>query len=537
MDYTRRQLLRVLVASPFVPVACTPAGQRPRAMSGAEPVEIRSILEPPARAVAARAAGVGRVIDVHAHFFNASDVPVRGFIAESLGHRAPAVARPLLSALARIADRIASRAPTATEEIDFLRSLVRTTNGLTLQAAQASAQTSLQTERLETAQRVAEVIRGSDFERVYRSMTSGGVVTASSQVGTSADQILATVSESESPGPEVVPATTEPGSDDARIADGVMGFLYYMLAYRSTNVNAYVAAYRRNGGAFGIDTVLSSLVDFDRWLERLPRSAHDQQIELHALLAQLHGGAFLRPVAAYNPWTDIAENGAGLDRVVRACRDRGFVGVKIYPPMGFMPADNATTTVKSKKRRPDLKRLDAVLETFFNNCAELSIPVIAHANQSNGRDDEHDNFSSPKAWGALLRRYANRAQVPVINVGHFGGGAGSTWTKEFADLMAAFPNTLLYGDLGYWDELMCGSSMNPKCKVARDRLQAVLTAKIGTQTVADRVMFGSDWLMLSQVKKWANYPWQLHESIAEIAPDAVGKIFGENAEKCFGLKA
>ena len=106
--------------------------------------------------------------------------------------------------------------------------------------------------------------------------------------------------------------------------------------------------------------VLGSLVDFDRWLERRPRSAHDDQIELHDLLARLHGGAFLRPIAAYNPWTDIVENGAGLERVVRAVRDRGFVGVKIYPPTGFMPAANATTPVQTKKRRPDLTRLDAV---------------------------------------------------------------------------------------------------------------------------------------------------------------------------------
>ena len=132
-----------------------------------------------------------------------------------------------------------------------------------------------------------------------------------------------------------------PERDDARIANGMLGFLFYMLAYRSTNVDAYVSSIPAQSGSFGVDTVLGSLVDFDRWLERPPRSAHDDQIELHALLTQLHGGAFLRPLAAYNPWSDIVENGAGLERVVRAFRDRGFVGVKISHRNRLMPAANA----------------------------------------------------------------------------------------------------------------------------------------------------------------------------------------------------
>jgi predicted TIM-barrel fold metal-dependent hydrolase len=382
---------------------------------------------------------------------------------------------------------------------------------------------------------VADVIRGSEFERIYHELQSGGTVVASSTRSTSAAQILATVTDSEAPGLEAAPVVATGEREDARIADGMLGFLFYMLAYRSTSLDAYIAAFRRNSGSFGVDTVLGSLVDFDRWLERPPRSAHDDQIELHALLTQLHGGAFLRPLAAYNPWTDTVENGAGLERVVRAVRDRGFVGVKIYPPTGFMPAANATTPVPTRKRRPDLKRLDAALDAFFARCAELRIPIIAHANRSNGRDSAHDDFSSPKAWRALLRQHATRAQVPVIDAGHFGGGTGSTWTKEFAGLMSEFPNVPLYGDLGYWDELMCPSGDDPKCADARARLKEVLGITVGATTVADRVMFGSDWLMLSQVKKWANYPAQLHAQLSEIAPEAVGRIFGGNAERCFAL--
>ena len=227
MDFTRRKLLRALFASPLISVGCGATYPRPVAAPLADLSGIRPLFEPPPRAVTAATAGSGRVIDVHAHFFNASDVPVRGFIAECLGHRASFIARRLLSALVPLADRIASRAPTAAQEIAFLRSLVRNTDGLSLAAAQVNAHDSLLHERETTAQRVADVIRGSEFERIYQEQKSGGAVPASSQGGTSAAEILATVSESESPGLEAAPVGAQPASDNAaNIADGILGFLY-----------------------------------------------------------------------------------------------------------------------------------------------------------------------------------------------------------------------------------------------------------------------------------------------------------------------
>ena len=77
-----------------------------------------------------------------------------------------------------------------------------------------------------------------------------------------------------------------------------------------------------------------------RLLAGLPaRSTHSDQLEVHRLLAELYGDYF-RPVVAYNPWTDIAQNDAALARV-KLARSLGFVAVKIYPPTGFMPTSNA----------------------------------------------------------------------------------------------------------------------------------------------------------------------------------------------------
>lgn len=534
MAVTRRELLRLLAASPLAAAAggcCTTTYSRAISVSALDAPRIRPIFSPAPRAVTV-ASPITRVIDTHAHFFNASDVPVREFLQDCIGHSLSPVARRMIRAMAPLADRLAERAPSAAEETRWLYAQLSRTDAMTVATAQASAQDAIRRERQNTAERVEQVIRGSEFERVYRELKSALPVPVSTGL-TSAPGILATVRDSESPSTDqtvVIAATAT--ETNARIADGMLGFLFYMLSYRVLSLDAYIAAFRRHEQAFGVDVVLGSLVDFDYWLECPPRSTQTEQVALHALLAQLHDG-FLRPIVAYNPWTDIEQDGAGLERVVTSFRDRGFVGVKIYPPTGFMPTGNSTTPVKTKKRRPDLVKLDHVLGTFFDRCAELRIPVIAHANRSNGRDLAHDEFSSPKAWRALFARYASRNPAPVINVGHFGGGGGSDWSQQFAALMSDLPDKSLFGDLGYWEELMC----NPgDCTAARTRLKDVLDDAVGSATVADRIMFGSDWLMLSQVKKWADYPRKIHASLSAIAPpEIVAKILATNAERCFGL--
>jgi predicted TIM-barrel fold metal-dependent hydrolase len=199
-----------------------------------------------------------------------------------------------------------------------------------------------------------------------------------------------------------------------------------------------------------------------------------------------------------------------------------------------MPANNALVPIKTKKHRPDLKRLDAVLTSFFTACADAGIPIIAHTAHSNGRDDAHDNFSSPTAWAALLRRVAAGAKAPVINLGHFGGDdPTTTWTQEFAKLMQEYPQIRLFGDIAYWDRLMCGNE--PECQPARNRLKEALAMSISTsETVADRVMFGTDWLMSSQIPAWQTYPAQVQEALGAISSaKVVAGILGQNALKCF----
>ena len=327
----------------------------------------------------------------------------------------------------------------------------------------------------------------------------------------------------------------------------MLGFLNYMLSMRWVNLQSYMKAFTTNEHAFGVDKVLGSLVDFDYWLDCPPRSAHDDQVRLHQRLYELHcrrsaGGQepYFYPVVAYNPWTDINQGGAALTRVVDACTKGNFVAVRIYPPTGFRPAGNETIPAATKKARPDLKKLDATLGAFFDKCAELRLPGIRARGAVEWAGQRARRF-----WWA--ERMGSAAQAVCIGVPcadrrlwafrwwpgrRMDPGVRRSHQPPPADVALCRPRV--------WEELMCPDPPNSACSAARDWLGKAMRVPIsGTnETVLDRTMFATDWLMLSQVKRWAEYPWLLHESLRSIlaANDAdVAKVFGGNAKKCFRL--
>jgi hypothetical protein len=126
-----------------------------------------------------------------------------------------------------------------------------------------------------------------------------------------------------------------------------------------------------------------------------------------------------------------------------------------------------------------------------------------------------------------------------VNLGHFGGEedhpdaqAGKNWPSQFAGIMGEKRGELLFSDLGYWDGLQCRRE-NQRCKAAKARLAATMKMKVGSGTASDRLMFGSDWLMLSKEKHWPGYARQLFKSIQGVNPSGVHAIFEGNARKLY----
>lgn len=472
-------------------------------------------------------------IDAHTHFFNGTDVPVRGYLAGPIAHDLDEPLRSLARSLAPLADALVEMAPTAAEEF---RDLSARFSGTSVNVKTASTDSFSKSARVDDRAKRSEdfyrIVRGSEFEAQYNALKRAQRSDVKSLLPSSESSLLGPSSLLDAASASGVPSRAKALSIDQRrlvnsvpYGDGILAFVNHMLSPRWHNLLDYAEAYSAAEGAFGIDHALGSLVDFDGWLDCPPRSAQDDQVKLHQLLSMASGG-YLRPLVAYNPWSDIRSNGASLERVKQAITERGFVGVKIYPPNGFYAYGN-----KSREGAPSIgpsfADLDRVLGALWETCISLNVPVMAHTNKSSGKDDAFDKLGGPIGWRALLARFKDQG-VPLVNLGHFGGAGGAPWTADFADMMTSKEGEKIYGDVGFWDALRCRDGGAPACGPAKQRLGAALQKR----GVSKRVMYGTDWFMLSTQRDWADYPYELLASIKDL-PITPEEFFGHNAQRCF----
>lgn len=522
MKPRRRELLSALAALPFIGGCRWPRRASENAQGSTPPEGLSPILTPrPGRKAEGAPAWV---VDTHAHFFNASDVPVEGFLAGPVAHSRSGVSRTLIRALAPLAGRIASLAPTADEEIKELVGMAG--NHAVMGLPPEASETVLHQRRAEFLKRQSafffEVVRGTEFERIYNdaapaSFTQGGVG------GSLGPDTMAMVFQATETGGLVEPMSDGAAQGGGAYREGVVGFVGYMLSYRWMNLLAYQQSFTTGDQAFGVDRVFASLVDFDYWLAPAALSSQESQIALHQLLSVLSNG-YMRPLVAYNPWSAVLDPKRVRMRVADAIERRGFVGIKIYPPNGFRPLVNPDVH-PMRPGIPSGAALERELTAMWNIAQRLDVPVMAHGASTMGLDDLHDEYASPQGWMQALMKLDS----PRVNIGHFGGDDLDGWSAGFAALMEAGAGKNLYGDTGYWENLRCGKLES--C-IARDQLKRIFE----THAVLNaRLMYGSDWHMLSQERAWARYPSEILRATRDfINPES---LFGGNAIGCFGKAA
>jgi hypothetical protein len=102
-----------------------------------------------------------------------------------------------------------------------------------------------------------------------------------------------------------------------------------------------------------------ALVDYSYWLDDFENvSSLDDQIGVMSDVAARKGRPFaVHPYVSFCPWRQMVEP-KQFDSVKDAIQSRGFLGVKLYPVMGFLPTGNAHADPagypdKLRKTRPD----------------------------------------------------------------------------------------------------------------------------------------------------------------------------------------
>ena len=197
-----------------------------------------------------------------------------------------------------------------------------------------------------------------------------------------------------------------------------------LSGFRRDIVGKYLATF--DTGAHDIVLFAPALVDFSNWLGDSAASPLQQQVELMDALARRQKKGRMHGYVAFDPLRQLLaeekrQAQTSLTLAKAAVETQGFLGVKVYSPMGFRPTGNAGagTTFPAAvigDRRDFGARLDKALDDLYAWCSRDGVAILAHAANSQAANREFGLRADPKFWRIVLKKHRELR----LNLAHFG---------------------------------------------------------------------------------------------------------------------
>ena len=472
-------------------------------------------------------------IDAHVHIFNGTDLQIAGFLKTSVTNEHP----DLKGLLRLIADPLQffvwHNSPKAQRELERLNQIAGKSGARSFSEQDFSS--ALQEDRAETQAQYNEFLRQQlRREKVRQELIE--MIRRSKNKGADAQLTIEALGKAPPTGTERELARSVDRSSGIPVFD----YLEPYFSYRYSNFLDLVQQFTC-ANMSSIDTFVASLVDFDQPLGKYPGattpSSIDVQTAVISRICELSRG-HLVALAPYCPFKDVARKNASLANVLQAWKRPGFVGAKLYPPMGFYPYGN-------EGRVRNGKAIDEALARLYHECINSDAVIMAHAGphmcktKTSRKTSLHCPYPGPAGWTQAIEHVFDTEHKPLrVDLGHFGGPFENTtealiWTKDFLDLMKKPSGQKLYADLSYASEVLDTSNDS----VVVSRLTSLMTH---SSLLSERLMYGSDWLMLGLETQWREYAKRMEVVIdaTEKQSGATGfkaRFFGGNARDWLGL--
>ena len=486
------------------------------------------------------------VIDAHCHIFNVEDVPASPMLKGPIAHAVTRTfGKKLIAALADVVSAIAYfLAPSARGELQMLKELsaryVELVRMQSPDAAGAAIANLLKGQIEQFSRAFAIAARDPRFAvpylhqlQAYHSQRAKGAAQAAPGIERelSEDRIRRILTEQHG---------FQPMAFDPSDPFNLVRFAFTLTSPRCLNLAAMQRAYSGGRGIPAVGVFCPSLLDLDHWLGcKDTATVQDDQVRLMEQIAVMSGGTTM-PFVGFNPRSDLVRDGASFDRVVDAISNRGFIGVKLYPPMGYLAYGNGCQDRHSAcPTMKDAREIDARLFRLYEWCSDHNVPIMSHTSHSFGSTDAHDDCASPVGWQRALERFPGLR----VQAGHFGGDSvdalANGWAAEYVRMMGMPNGHRLYADLSNLGDLFVDGSR------VREVIQPLFTTKLSEASAeigADRLVYGSDWYMTQLagdagacVEKMSTYLEWIERKF-EI-PKLRDRVFGLNAERLYGLAA
>ncbi len=240
-----------------------------------------------------------------------------------------------------------------------------------------------------------------------------------------------------------------------------------------------------------------------------PESPYRYQVMLISEIAADYPGKIM-PFIMFDP-----RRRSVSELIKTALEEMGFLGVKMYPPLGHHPDPGSFFNDAE---------VNHALNATYEYCEKESIPITAHCSKGgaysgdlmHSREVVH-KFSHPSSWEGVLEKYPGLR----LNFAHFGGNEdflnidrSESWSNKILDLMRRYDG--VYADISYHEPALWK-------KTAGDYF-ATLEKLMNDDSIKDRVLFGTDWLMTRHT--WTERAYV--EAFLMLAPTMLQQIAFEN---------
>jgi predicted TIM-barrel fold metal-dependent hydrolase len=498
----------------------------------------------------AAAAAKKKLIDVHCHLFNATDLPARRFIKiVVLEHYPPQGVEHILDLQREdLLDRFidfwlgvagASRAPTARDELDALDGVapvkpewadVRVAGDLVIQ-------------------RTADYLQQPSPitpERKGPPAASNQIKMAILRAGKAAGQAPKAIK-----GDKALSIAREAYNSNTDLGAYLQWFTLFTM-YRHALLNLLTEVHESQG--FSPVMVAPAMIDFSQWLGQPVASPLDDQVMVMARIARRKQPPAVHCYVAFDPLREVYYRRGLLRRsslgIVRdALTKHGFLGVKLYPPMGFKPFENGHGRDPQTYPQEIIDELggnissdlNRTLNDLFKLCLQHDAPILAHANESNGSGPDYARRADPAYWLPVFQKFP-KLRVCLAHFGRFNhvseakpSGSKlpeSSWEWAIGRHMLAHPDAMTFVDLSYLSEILD--------KDDRARIGRVFRNFIARfDPDAQRIMFATDWIMLGKEPRGSSFTGVMASFLSAdcgLNPDQIERVFIGNAVRFLGLR-
>lgn len=200
-----------------------------------------------------------------------------------------------------------------------------------------------------------------------------------------------------------------------------------------------------------------------------------------------------------------------FDLMRNALEKLGFVGVKLYPSLGY---------------QVDTEPMKQV----FDYCVQNDVPIVMHCTRGGFyASQQTQSFGDPAIWEPILKAR------PTLRIcfAHCGGEEGlesapgtvkpKTWTAEIVKLMELYPNACM--DVAYHTGMMSGG-------VVETNYLATIQALATNPKYQNRILFGTDAWILRLTMADDSF-WQYF--VAKLPAPVFQQMAGEAPRRFLGL--